>query len=247
MRQSNDLLMGLLMGLMLPMFVLTGLSVTNSPAAWAETTPSGPDGGLRATYLRTEYRNQPLGIDLLQPRLSWILGLPRQAEIERGEKQTAYQILVASSKQKLAADQGDLWDSGKVESDETATIPYAGGRLTSRLACHWKVKVWDKDGRCSGWSEPALWTMGLLERSDWLAQWIGYDRPGLQDGHDDQLHLPPPRVLRKEFSTDRRVSRTTLYCSALGLYEMRLNGRRVADDYFSPGWTDYDKRVYTSR
>ncbi|HEX4350871.1 MAG TPA: family 78 glycoside hydrolase catalytic domain, partial [Verrucomicrobiae bacterium] len=90
----------------------------------------------------------------------------------RGEIQTAYQILVASTKELLAADRGDLWDSGRVPSNQSTLVEYAGQPLRSGDSCCWKVRIWDRDGKPSNWSEPAFWTMGLLEPSDWTAQWI---------------------------------------------------------------------------
>ena len=103
-----------------------------------------------ADYLRCEYKVDPLGIDVVKPRLFW-----EMQDDRRGAKQTAYQILVASSPEKLAADQGDLWDSGSVESNQTAQIVYAGKPLASRMRCHWKVRLWDHEGKPSAWSKPA--------------------------------------------------------------------------------------------
>ena len=117
--------------------------------------------------LRCEYLNDPLGIDATGPRLSWIL-----ASGQRGEKQTAYQILVASSSKLLGEDKGDLWDSGKVVSDENAQIGYAGAPLISRENCFWKVRAWNRDGELGAWSSPAHWQMGLLQPADWSAKWI---------------------------------------------------------------------------
>ncbi len=121
---------------------------------------------------RCEYQIDPLGIGVAKPRLSWILQSP-----ERGEKQTAYQVLVASSPEILAKEQGDLWDSGRVDGDQTIHVPYAGKPLRSRMQCFWKVRAWDKAGQASAWSKPSLWTMGLLDRSDWGAKWIAYYNP----------------------------------------------------------------------
>lgn len=123
--------------------------------------------GLTVERPRCEYLNDPLGIDVIKPRLSWIV----QSD-DRGQKQTAYRVLVASSPERLANDEGDLWDSGRVESDQTLHVEYSGKPLTSRMQCFWKVQAWDKDGKASPWSKPALWTMGLLNKSDWNAQWI---------------------------------------------------------------------------
>lgn len=117
--------------------------------------------------LHCEARSNPAGIDEPQPQLSWIIKSDR-----RGEVQTAYQILVASTPQRLAEDQGDLWNSGKVASDATAQVGYAGQNLPSLTRCFWKVRVWDRDGQPSAWSPPAAWSMGLLNPADWHARWI---------------------------------------------------------------------------
>ncbi len=119
------------------------------------------------TNLRCEYRIDPLGIDVARPRLSWMIESAR-----RGERQTAYQVLVASTPEKLAEDQGDLWDSGKVASNQSTGTVYQGRPLRSRTLCYWKVMIWDKDDKPSAWSQPASWSMGLLEPDDWKAQWI---------------------------------------------------------------------------
>ncbi|MBC7078420.1 MAG: hypothetical protein H5T92_08970, partial [Synergistales bacterium] len=117
--------------------------------------------------LRCEYRVNPLGIGTRKPRLSWIIEDNRY-----GAAQSAYQILVASSPELLAQDKADLWDSGKVESSEMNQIEYAGKPLQSRQTCYWKVRIWDQQGQVSQWSEPAMWSMGLLEESDKVARWI---------------------------------------------------------------------------
>ncbi len=197
-------------------------------------------GGLAPASLRTEYRFDPMGIDEPRPRLSWIV----ESE-ERGQIQTAWHVLVAGSPAILAEDRGDLWDSGRVEGDEAAAVVYAGAPLRSGTLCHWKVAVWDRDGNRSAWSRPALWSMGLLEASDWKAQWIGHDAPALAaPASGGTLRLPPPRYLRHGFLLERAPRRATVHVSAQGLYELHLNGRRVGDDRLAPGWTDYDRRVY---
>src|SRR5712692_9120136 len=128
---------------------------------------SGAAAGLMPGHLRCEYRVDPVGIDAARPRLSWVV-----ESRQRGERQTAYQVLVARSEAALQAGRGDLWDSGKVASDETAHVPYAGSPLVSGQECWWKVRCWDRDGHPSPDSPPARWTMGLLNASDWKAQWI---------------------------------------------------------------------------
>jgi hypothetical protein len=124
--------------------------------------------------LRCEYLTNPLGLDAGSPRLSWIL-----SSDQRGESQAAYQILVASSAELLNADTGDLWDSGKVVSDESAQIVYAGKTLVSRESCFWKVRAWDRDGQPGAWSPIAQWQMGLLAPTDWTAQWITAETPAV--------------------------------------------------------------------
>jgi alpha-L-rhamnosidase len=179
--------------------------------------------------LRCEYLRDSLGLDATQPRLSWIV-----ESDQRGQRQTAYEVLVASSPERFKQDQGDLWQSGKVISDQTAQVVYAGKPLTSRQACFWKVRAWDREGNASNWSEPARWEMGLLEPGDWKAQWIGADQP-------PSAAVP---MLRKEVKlADKPVAKARLFVTALGLYEIHINGQRVGDHLLAPDWTDYRKRV----
>jgi alpha-L-rhamnosidase len=125
---------------------------------------------MTVTDLRCEGLDNPLGIDALQPRLSWMLNSD-----ERNQRQTAFQILVAGTVENLKAGQGDLWDSGKVNSDQSIQVSYAGRPLAANGQCFWKVRVWDQDGNESDWSQPAAWTMGILQPGDWHAKWIGLD------------------------------------------------------------------------
>ncbi|UCD50101.1 MAG: family 78 glycoside hydrolase catalytic domain [Phycisphaerales bacterium] len=145
---------------------------------------------LAPTQLRCEYRIDPAGLDVTSPRLSWIV----QSD-ERQQKQTAYRVLVASSPEQLAQNMGDLWDTGKVASDQTIHVVYRGQRLMSRGRVWWKVRLWDKDGRPSAWSRPARWTMGLLDRGDWQARWIA-DPSGT-----DNVAQDPHNGYHSEFST----------------------------------------------
>ena len=269
--------------------------------------------------LRCEYRTEPRGLDVAQPRLSWI-----NTATERGAHQTAYQILVASSPDMLANNQGDLWNSGKVASDQQNQLAYNGKPLGTGMICHWKVRIWNQDGQPGAWSQPNTWTMGLLKPIDWQAQWIGVHQPhtpqpelriihavingpagapavdvtaslikqindsrisfrmdgrslGLPEELDNKLkrtltinyelggeakpaqvidvkrgkqlflgappEWPTPRYLRKSFTVGSPVRRATVYATALGLYELRLNGQRVGDQPLAPEWTTYNKRV----
>lgn len=191
---------------------------------------------LQPERLRCEYHVQPFAVDNPRPRLSWVVTSP-----SRKARQTAYRILVASSPSLLARDIGDLWDSGKVLSDETIHIEYAGRRLRSRQECWWKVRVWDQQGKASPWSKPASWSMGLLRRDEWTARWISC--PMDRTSADDPTYLPAP-LLRREFRVSGPVRRAVVYATAAGLYELWLNGHRVGRDYFTPGWTEYHKRLY---
>lgn len=203
----------------------------------AEVEEVAEPGRLIPSRLRCEYRVDPLGIDVLRPRLSWIV-----SSRDRVQRQTAYRVLVATSPDSLAGDRGDLWDSGRVSSRETAQVEYEGKPLTSRAHCHWKVRVWDRDGNPSAWSLPALWTMGLLEPADWRAKWIGFDTAELNE--DEELLLPPSPYLRKEFRVGGKIQRATVYATALGIFELHLNGRKVGADWFTPGWTSYGHRLH---
>lgn len=203
---------------------------------------AGGEAGVEPVELRCEYRVNPEGMDVRIPRLSWTL----ESE-ERGQKQTAYQVLVASSREALDRDEGDLWDSGRIESDRTLSIPYGGSALESRMQCWWKVRIWDRLGTPSGWSNAAYWSTGLFRKEDWSASWIGIPRPLLEgeseDPHRGQRPAQPAPMLRRTFQISGRALRATLYITARGVYEVRLNGERVGDHILAPEWTAYDKRL----
>ncbi|MBN1394663.1 MAG: family 78 glycoside hydrolase catalytic domain [Pirellulales bacterium] len=214
-----------------------------------------------AEYLRCEFRVEPLGTDVVNPRLSW-----EMHDSRRGAKQTAYQILVASTPEKLTAGEGNLWDTGRVESSDTVHIVYAGKPLASRTRCHWKVRLWDADGKPSEFSRPALWTMGLLEPQDVKAKWIGTDGvpahpsveplPPLFDGSiwiwldKEGLDLrvaaePGRRFFRKTFTMpkDRKITRARISITADDKYELFVNGESVGsgDDWQKPKMFDLTK------
>jgi alpha-L-rhamnosidase len=292
-------------------------------------------GGQAVTLedLRAEYRVNPLGIGEREPRLSWLMRADADA---RGAAQTAYQILVASTPERLASDNADLWDSGRVRSGKSTQIVYNGRALNSRDRCFWKVRAWDEKEQASAWSSAASWTLGLLHVADWRAEWLRVEELTPEDlaakppppkltvisavygTYDNQQQvdvtekvrerviakggvllvqacndsfgdpavgggkrlevvyevagkrytatapeggfvtqseqaaeaeaprvkrLQTPRYLRREFAVAAQPVRATLYATALGLYELRLNGQRVGDALLTPGWTAYDKRV----
>jgi hypothetical protein len=180
---------------------------------------------LTPVNLRCDYAVNPAGVDSAQPRLFWQVESAR-----RGARQSAYEILAASSVPDLARDHGDLWASGKILSDETLQIPYAGKKLNSAQPVFWKVRVWDETGEISPWSQTATWTMGVLQNSDWQAQWIG--------AADTNL---PSLLLRREFVVQPGLQRALVNVCGLGQYELTLNGKKISDDFLSPGWTKYDR------
>lgn len=141
--------------------------------SWAGALPAAVPALAAPTRLLCEYLENPVGIDELKPRLGWICTASDAKA--RGLRQTAYQILVASSPALLAKDRGDVWDSGRVVSGRSLQIPYDGAGLLSHQPCYWKVRVWDQDGSVSPWSAPATWSMGFLKPQAWTAQWIGRD------------------------------------------------------------------------
>ena len=193
---------------------------------------------LRPVALHCEYRINPQGVDEVQPRLCWQVG-----SAARGVQQAAYQILVASSSELLTKNTGDVWNSGKVTSAQTVNIHYAGRPLRSGEQCFWKVCVWDDSGK-SVWSLPGSWTMGLLSPEDWKADYISFRDVSPVWKDTQNLLLPPVHQYRKEFSAAKKVKRATIYSTALGIYELYLNGQRVGDARFAPGWTDYHQRAY---
>jgi alpha-L-rhamnosidase len=197
---------------------------------------------LRPERLRCEHLHDPIGIGTAHPRLGWAL-----VSDARNQRQTAYQIQVSSQRDSSHTDlsqpdpfTADLWDSGRVESAQSQHVVYAGAPLGSRQCCHWRVRVWDAVGNASAWSAVAHWEMALLEPSDWRATWIGLDAPlgiALPDT------LPPSPQLRHAFHLPAPVKRARLYATARGVYAARINGQRVSDHHFAPGWTDYHTRL----
>lgn len=187
--------------------------------------------------LRCEHLVNPLGIDEIKPLLSWEL----QSE-ERGKRQTACQILVASDPLELERNEGGVWNSRKLSNIQNSRIVYAGRPLSSSKVYYWKVRVWDEKNTVSAWSEVQQWSMGLLRREDWKAKWIGAAavEPVTEQ---DKYVIPPSPLLRKEFRVREKISRATLYATALGVYEIYLNGRKAGDQFLAPEWTDYAKRV----
>ncbi|MBI5387112.1 MAG: family 78 glycoside hydrolase catalytic domain [Verrucomicrobia bacterium] len=194
---------------------------------------------LRPVDLRCESLVDPLGLDALQPRLSWVL--EAGSTKARGLSQTAYQVLVASHPKFLAPGRADLWDTGRVSSDQSIHLRYGGKALSSHGECFWKVRVWDQDGQASSWSKPAKWTMGLLAPTDWKAQWIGKDeedkRPKFTgadwiwfpEGEPAKAAPIGTRYFRRAFElpADRVIKSGTLLLSGDNEFACTVNGQRA--------------------
>ncbi|MEO5563293.1 MAG: alpha-L-rhamnosidase N-terminal domain-containing protein, partial [Chitinophagaceae bacterium] len=174
--------------------------------------------------LLAENLNNPIGLDSKQPRFSWQLNSSK-----RNSSQTAYEIKVSSGKTAV-------WNSGKIVSDQSVQVPYSGDALQSGKKYTWQVRVWDNNGKTSSWSKAASFQMGLLNTSDWKAQWI-------EAGFQEDTLSRPPQYFRNQFSVAKKIASATLYITAHGMYEAQINGKRVGDQYLSPGWTSYNKRL----
>jgi alpha-L-rhamnosidase len=199
--------------------LLLGLSASVSLAAAPAVPP------VSVANLRCEYKVDPLGIDVKEPRLSWQL----RSEA-RGGVQSAYRVQVRRDGRKL-------WDTGRVASDRSVQVPYAGPTLESSRRYTWRVRVWDASGRASAWSAPASWEMGLLRPEDWKARWIE------AAANEDTKASQPAPMLRGTFTVKGKVRSARVYVTSLGLYALEINGRRVGDQLFTPGWTSYKKRL----
>ncbi|MCU4164193.1 family 78 glycoside hydrolase catalytic domain [Carboxylicivirga caseinilyticus] len=181
--------------------------------------------------LVTEYLTNPVGIDIIKPRLSWQL-----FSTETNVMQSAYEIRMASSSNNLIKGKDLIWSSGKILSDQSVNIEYNGPELQSKQRVYWQVRIWDQKGKVSKWSQPAFWEMGLLQTTDWKAKWISAN----EDKTDSPLPCP---YFRKQFSTAKTIQSARIYVTSLGLYQLFLNGEKVSNDLFSPGWTSYNKRL----
>jgi len=182
----------------------------------------------RPTQLRCNFLPNPLGLDDPAPRLSWQVA----SDGRRGARQIAYRIRVSSRR----TGEANLWDSQRVNSSAADGITYAGIPLNSRQRAWWRVEIWDEQRR-SHTSAPAFWETGLVQPAEWQAEWIG---AALAGGPESTVPSP---YLRTIFNIGKPIASARLYVTALGLYEFHLNGERVGCDEFTPGWTDYAKRV----
>lgn len=186
----------------------------------------------KVVELKCEYLKNPIGIDVKRPRLSWQI-----ESSEHGLTQKAYQIFVSRSESPFLGKMAPIADTGKVESAESNQVAYSGPELRSGDRVAWQVKVWLSNGEVVSSGESAYWEMGLLQPSDWVANWIEPDQT------QDPTKPSPAPMLRRAFNVKGDVARARAYVTSRGLYEMQLNGNRVSDHLFTPGWTSYNKRL----
>jgi alpha-L-rhamnosidase len=207
-------------------FLCAALGACAQPASAAQTAGSG------VGTLRVEYLDNPIGLDVTQPRFSW-----QMQSSDRGVAQSSYEIRVARDEQALRAGHDLLWDSGKIASDQSIQRPYDGPVLLSRRRYFWQVRAWDERGKDLGWSAVAYWEMGLLSPQDWTGSWITATAAA------DSAESRRPPMLRHEFQLSGVVKSARVYVTSHGLYELSINGQRVGDDVLTPGWTSYNHRL----
>ncbi|MDR0814227.1 MAG: glycoside hydrolase family 78 protein [Bacteroidales bacterium] len=181
--------------------------------------------------LRCEYLNNPLGIDTPDPRLSWLL-----EDTRYGAVQTACKVVIGRDSVAVAKGQGDIWDSGKVNSDKML-VSYTGGQLTPFTKYYWSVRVWDKDG---AESQPAVATFetGMMSIENWHGAWVS---DGQHLGRNS-MHVRPAPYFRKEFETTKKIASARAYIAVAGLYELYINGEQIGDHRLDPMYTRFDRR-----
>ena len=194
-------------------------------------------------HLRCNYQDQPLGIDTPQPRLSW-----QSDSVEKNWSQAAYRLVVATRADLALAGKGDVWDSGKQNSVGSVDIPYGGPALAARQRYFWSVKVWDDKGRMTAPVKAASWEMGMLQSSDWTAQWITGKNQGMDEAQglhwlwvagDDALKVTPRAVatFRYSLTIDQKPLRALLSAAAHGDFAVAVNGHATGG---KKEWTAFD-------
>ena len=179
--------------------------------------------------LLCEHLTNPIGIDVLKPRLSWQL-----SSNKRNVMQTAYEIRVGNETVQKRGN--TIWSSGRVLSSQSTYIPYGSTGLQSGKRYYWQVRIWDNENKASPWSKPVFWEMGLLDSADWKAKWI-------EQGFAEDTIMRPSPYFRKNFVANKKIKSARLYITSHGMYEAFLNGKRVGDHFLSPGWTSYNNRL----
>ncbi len=207
-------------------------------------------GDVAVVELRAEHLIAPIYLDFAKPRLSWKLKTADSGA--RDISQKAYRILVASDAARLDTDEGDLWDSGRVVSDQSTLVPYAGSGLTSGQPCFWKVRVWDQDNQPSDWSDIVSWEMALLHAKDWAdSHWIGHEVDTRKSEHSARQHHQsnaksnshPSPLVRTEVTLDNGIRSARAYVSGVGYFELYINGNKIGENLLDPGQTNYEKHT----
>jgi len=201
---------------------------------------------LIAVDLSCEHKRNPLGINVMNPRLTWTV-----SGEGRNRHQSAYQIRVGLCSEDISQGNKLVWDTDKVVSSNTILIPFHGETPRSAEVYYWIVRLWDETGTPGDWSKPAHWQMGLINKEDWKANWVSMPlRPIFpipaelhQDFYQNEFGGRPVNYFRKVFDIPRTVKRATLFATAKGVYEAYCNGTPVSDAKLSPGWTQYEKRI----
>ena len=209
----------------------TRLSICLLLLTFCLTSAFGQKGN-QVTELSTEYHTNPVGIDVEKPRLSWQI-----TATQPNVMQEAYEIRVAETKSDVEKGQNLLWTSGKVESDQSINIVYEGPALKSMQRVYWQARVWDNKNKTYDWSVPAFWEMGILDPTLWTGSFIA-----MNDITTEKVSHPS-QYFRKEFTTKKTVKSAKVQVTSLGVYELYLNGKKVGNDLFTPGYTSYDHRL----
>jgi alpha-L-rhamnosidase len=187
-------------------------------------TISIAEAQIKVQELLCENLKDPIGMGVEKPRFTWIM-----ESSTSGTQQVAYELVVRQGKK-------TVWSSGKVSSDASVLVDYAGSPLTSNTQYTWQVRVWDNHGQVSAWSAPGKFQTAFFQPSDWKAKWIGF-------GADEDPAFRPVQYYRKSFQLNKKVAQATAFITAQGMYEAYLNGKRIGNDYLTPGWTSYNKRL----
>lgn len=203
--------------LLISLFILTALSTSAQ---------------LKVTSMTTDYKTNPIGLDNPKPSLSWII----QSD-EANTMQESYEIRAALNPADLSKKSKQLWNSEKVASSKSVHIEYGGLAPKSHQRLYWQVRIEDNHGKKSKWSDPAFFEMAKLESEDWVADWI------TPTWEEDPKKSEPSPYMRKEFTLDKNIKQARLYISCQGLYQVEINGSRVGDQEFTPGWTSYNTRL----
>ncbi|HEX8461247.1 MAG TPA: alpha-L-rhamnosidase N-terminal domain-containing protein, partial [Segetibacter sp.] len=201
---------------------------------------------LQVKNLQCEYKAEPPGIEVLQPKLSWQL-----SSVQRNIAQIAYRVLVADNPGSITKNIGNIWDSKKVVSPQSIQVLYGGQKLVSAKKYYWKVMVWDNQNNNSGWSSLGKWQMGLLTQADWKgARWIAYetmpDSVRLRPNTSEAVRKPIKDILpllRKEFTATKPIKQATVFIAGLGHFDLSINGKKAGNHFLDAGWTNYDKHA----